>query len=141
MRTVLVPLDGSRLAERVLGAVRRLVRPDGPRVVGSGRTLAGRRRAGRYLARVRERLERRGLPARVVVRAGDPATEILRVAPAEQAGLIAMSAHGRTGLRRVLLGSVVEAVVRRASLPVLLVRAAAMRGARRRTSARARRAR
>jgi len=160
MRTVLVPLDGSKLAECVLAAVGRHVGPDGPRIVllqvvapvnpvhldrvvrtGPGRTLeARRRRAGRYLARVSERLARRGLRTRVVVRAGDPATEILRAAPAERADLIAMSTHGRTGLRRVLLGSVAEAVVRRASLPVLLVRGAAMRAVRRGTPRRSRRA-
>ncbi|MBI2162012.1 MAG: universal stress protein [Candidatus Rokubacteria bacterium] len=160
MRTVLVPLDGSRLAERALAAARQLVAHDESvlvllqvvapvnpvhldRVVrtGPGRTLAARRRrAGRYLEKVRERLARRGVRARIRVRAGDPATEILRAAPAERAGLIAMSTHGRTGVRRVLLGSVAEAVVRRAPLPVLLVRGAARRASRRRTRARTRRA-
>jgi nucleotide-binding universal stress UspA family protein len=74
------------------------------------------------------------------MRAGDPATEILRAAPVQRAGLIAMPTHGRTGLRRVLLGSVAEAVVRRSPLPVLLVRRAARRARRRKTRARARRA-
>jgi len=159
MRAVLVPLDGSKLAERVLGAVRQLVGPDGPeltllqvvapvnavhldRVVrtGPGRTLEGRRRrARRYLQQVSERLARRGVRASVRVRAGDPATEILRAAPEERADLIAMSTHGRTGVRRVLLGSVAEAVVRRASRPVLLVRGRAWRTRRRGSRARTRR--
>ncbi|MBI5368475.1 MAG: universal stress protein [Planctomycetes bacterium] len=39
--------------------------------------------------------------------------------------LIAMSTHGRTGLLRLVMGSVAEQVVRRASVPVILVRAAA----------------
>jgi nucleotide-binding universal stress UspA family protein len=53
---------------------------------------------------------------------GDPATEILRIAQAIQADLIVMGTHGRTGLRRLLLGSVAEQVVRRASCPVVTVK-------------------
>ena len=50
---------------------------------------------------------------------GDPATEIVRVAKDEGVDLIVMSTHGRSGLTRVLMGSVAELVVRRASCPVL----------------------
>ena len=50
---------------------------------------------------------------------GDPAREITRVAEEEGVDLIVISSHGRTGLSRVLMGSVAEAVVRRASCPVL----------------------
>lgn len=50
---------------------------------------------------------------------GDPATEIVRVATDEHADLIVMSTHGRSGLTRVLMGSVAELVVRRAPCPVL----------------------
>jgi nucleotide-binding universal stress UspA family protein len=50
---------------------------------------------------------------------GDPATEIVRVANEESADLIVMSTHGRSGLTRVLMGSVAELVVRRAACPVL----------------------
>ncbi len=49
---------------------------------------------------------------------GDPATEIVRLADEENAELIVLSTHGRTGLRRLLMGSVAEAVVRRAKCPV-----------------------
>jgi universal stress protein A len=53
---------------------------------------------------------------------GDPATEIVRVAQEEQADLIVMGTHGRTGLTRLLMGSVAEAVIRRAPCPVLTYR-------------------
>ena len=49
---------------------------------------------------------------------GDPATEIVRLAGDEQVDLIVMGTHGRTGLKRLLMGSVAEAIVRRASCPV-----------------------
>jgi nucleotide-binding universal stress UspA family protein len=53
---------------------------------------------------------------------GDPATRIAEAAEAEHVDLIVMSSHGRSGLRRVLLGSVAESVLRRASCPVIIVK-------------------
>jgi nucleotide-binding universal stress UspA family protein len=53
---------------------------------------------------------------------GDPRDVIDRVAEETRADLIVMGTHGRRGLRRVLLGSVAEAVVRSAPCPVLIVR-------------------
>jgi nucleotide-binding universal stress UspA family protein len=53
---------------------------------------------------------------------GDPATAILGVAEETNADLVVMGTHGRTGLRRLLMGSVAEQVVRKASRPVLTVR-------------------
>jgi universal stress protein A len=49
---------------------------------------------------------------------GDPADEIVALAEQEKADLIVMGTHGRTGLGRLLMGSVAEAVVRRARCPV-----------------------
>jgi nucleotide-binding universal stress UspA family protein len=54
---------------------------------------------------------------------GDPATQILRVAQETGCDLIVLGSHGRTGLDRLLMGSVAEQVVRRASCPVLTVKA------------------
>ena len=53
---------------------------------------------------------------------GSPATEILRVAQLSCADLIVMGTHGRRGLNRLLMGSVAEEVVRKATCPVLTVR-------------------
>jgi universal stress protein A len=53
---------------------------------------------------------------------GSPAVELLRFAEQESIDLIVMASHGRTGLSRLLMGSVAEAVVRRASCPVLIVK-------------------
>jgi type II secretory ATPase GspE/PulE/Tfp pilus assembly ATPase PilB-like protein len=54
---------------------------------------------------------------------GEPAPEIVRIAQLENADLIVMANSGRSGLRRVLLGSVAEAVIRTAPCPVLTFRA------------------
>jgi nucleotide-binding universal stress UspA family protein len=55
---------------------------------------------------------------------GEPAAEILRAAQQDACDLIVMGTHGRTGLNRLLLGSVTEAVLRKAVCPVLTVRVA-----------------
>jgi nucleotide-binding universal stress UspA family protein len=54
---------------------------------------------------------------------GGPAEGILHVAEKENAEMIVMSTHGRTGLTRLLMGSVAEEVVRKAKCPVLTVKA------------------
>jgi quercetin dioxygenase-like cupin family protein len=53
---------------------------------------------------------------------GDPAEEVLRLASALRCDLIVMGTHGRTGLGRILTGSVAEAVLRKADCPVMVVR-------------------
>jgi nucleotide-binding universal stress UspA family protein len=64
-----------------------------------------------------------GIPAsRTFVREGDPVDEILAVAAAIDARMIVVGTHGRRGLSHVLLGSVAEQIVRRATAPVLTVR-------------------
>ena len=53
---------------------------------------------------------------------GDPASAIVQAAEEDHADLIVMGTHGRTGLTRLLMGSVAEAVVRRAKCPVLTIK-------------------
>lgn len=60
--------------------------------------------------------------AQIGVAIGDPSSEILDYAKAHEADLIVISSHGRTGMRRFLLGSVAERVVRFSHCPVLVIR-------------------
>ena len=53
---------------------------------------------------------------------GDPAGEIVRIAHDEEAEMIVLGTHGRTGMSRLLMGSVAETIVRRAPCPVLVYR-------------------
>jgi nucleotide-binding universal stress UspA family protein len=83
-----------------------------------------------YLVPLRRDLERRqqtvqalGLSAHQKVVVGVPAEVIVAEAEVEQADLIVMGTHGRSGLPHVLVGSVAEAVIRKAPCPVLAVRA------------------
>lgn len=63
-----------------------------------------------------------GVTARVVLRTGVPADEIVRLADEEQAAMIVIGTQGRSGLERMMLGSVADRVIRAASCPVLTVR-------------------
>jgi universal stress protein A len=78
-----------------------------------------------------ERISRQKLKAgtryEILVMPGDPAVEVLQMAAKLGIDLIVMATHGRTGLRRLVLGSVAERVVREAPCPVLTVKAKAAR--------------
>jgi nucleotide-binding universal stress UspA family protein len=81
---------------------------------------------GRLLARAKEC----GVRGEALVLQGLPASQILHAAESRDVGLIIMGTHGRTGLLRLLLGSVVQEVVAKAPCPVLLVGPSAMHHAR-----------
>ena len=66
---------------------------------------------------------------------GDPAGEVVRIAADEHAEMIVLGTHGRTGMTRLLMGSVAEAIVRRAPCPVLVYRETAERLARTKAAA------
>ena len=69
-------------------------------------------------------LRQRGIKASWRLQAGVPFEEIVKVAEEERVDMIVMGTHGRSGLNRVLLGSVAERVVRLGPCPVLTVRQA-----------------
>lgn len=73
------------------------------------------------LASKQREVELLGLDARRKVTVGTPAAAIVAEVQAEAADLIVMGTHGRTGLARIFLGSVAEAVIRKAPCPVLVV--------------------
>lgn len=142
-RRVIVPLDGSPVAEAILPFITeiagpldlevvllRVVPPQTPEVIEASRHVvvedvpARLEEARQYLRPLRDGLERRGVRADLAVRRGDPVTEILDGARTAEADLIAMTTHGRSGLSRLLFGSVAEAVLRQAEIPVFLMRLA-----------------
>jgi nucleotide-binding universal stress UspA family protein len=136
-KRILIPLDGSALAEAVLPHVEELAKSGGAELVllrvASAHLFPGAdpieaqvaivQEAENYVADVAQRLQEKGISAEAKVRYGDPAEEILDHAARDQIDLIAMATHGRTGLKRVVLGSVAENVLRSAPVPMLLVRA------------------
>jgi nucleotide-binding universal stress UspA family protein len=135
-RTILVPLDGSLLAERALPWAQRLaaaahgrlvmlrVVPETAPPAGGDPPQAGETR-DEAEAYVRGLAERSGeTPVDPLVLEGDAAQTILGEVPRRGVGLIVMTTLGRSGLGRWIYGSVADAVMRRASVPVLLVPAA-----------------
>jgi len=83
---------------------------------------ARRRAAEEYLAPLAAALRSRGISVMWCIRRGPAAEEILAAAAESDADLIAMATHGRTGLGRLLFGSVTETVLRRAPVPVFMIR-------------------
>ncbi len=76
-----------------------------------------------YVADRARRLQDAEVRAEGKVRYGDPVEEIVDHVTWDHIDLIAMATHGRTGLKRVVLGSVAEHVLRRSPIPMLLLRA------------------
>ncbi len=137
-KTILVPLDGSPLAETALphaiamaktfGARLRLLRAaeadtlPGVDPTEAQVTVVGE--AESYLRNVIERLAANGFRrVDTSVWYGSPVTAILEAARLREADLIVMTTHGRSGLGRLVMGSVAEAVVRGTTTPILLIRA------------------
>jgi len=80
------------------------------------------KKAGTYVESARKQAEARGIGTKVFVREGDTAEVILAVAAEQNAGLTVMGSHGRTGLKRLLMGSVTEKVIGHSHCPVLVVK-------------------
>ena len=137
-KRILIPLDGSRLAEGILPFILQIAAPLDlevvlvrvmqsvwtPPIEGTARFVANvpATTAREHLAPVAADLRHRGLKVTTDVRYGSPVTEILAAARETGADLIAMATHGRSGLSRLVSGSVAEAVLRQAEIPVLLMR-------------------
>ncbi len=85
--------------------------------------------ARKHAEGVSSMLEARGIKPRIEIRQGDAASSILELALQEKPDLLVVGSHGKSGLRRLLLGSVSQRVVTDSPCPVLVVRAASARPA------------
>ena len=149
---VLVPLDGSELAEAVLPHVIELTKhcsmqitllqvlPSASQMLGlTGTTELGpmvatdpdtirdtfeaeKQKAQDYMNGVAEGLREQGLNVVVDVFEGSVGSTIVQFARDEGVDLIALSTHGRSGLGRLVFGSVADHVLRRSGLPILLIK-------------------
>jgi len=142
IRKILVPLDESELAESVLTPVEELARECGSTIVvmqsvppltaypgveayavsAVGEVLDDLQAKTReYLGGLVEKLKSKGLSAEALTSTALPTEAILAAADQAEADLIAIATHGRSGLGRVVLGSVADAVIRRSHRPCLVV--------------------
>jgi len=141
IRKILVPLDGSELSQSVLPFAETLVKALGASVVlfhaAAPPVLAYpgaemismdqpvwdtiEEEARKFVREATARLAAKGIQATGIACVGQAIDGILAAAADESVGLIVMSTHGRSGVGRLVMGSVADAVVRRASVPVLVV--------------------
>jgi nucleotide-binding universal stress UspA family protein len=138
LRRILVALDGSDFSVEALEPAMALARVSGARLsllqvvtrhTGIVRLLRpgepSAESAERFLRRVRETIPADLGPVDVrVVEKGNAAAGIAEETRRGDVGLVAMATHGRGGIRRLILGSVAESVVRGCPVPVLLYRPA-----------------
>ncbi len=136
---ILVPLDGSVLAEAALPHVVTLAKSFAGKVTllrvleygtGAGKTIpvdplqwhAYRTEAQVYLDHIKARLEASGITALTAVQEGEPADQIVRFIRANQVDLLFLSSHGEGGITGWSLGSVTQKAVMRAHIAVMIVR-------------------
>jgi nucleotide-binding universal stress UspA family protein len=150
LKKIVVPLDGSKLAECALPYVEEIAPKLGAEVVlisvtervqgyqeredpgapleveyipvGVGKM---EKQATRYMDRIIKNLENKGIRVTEEVLLGDPAEEIVIYAELKKVDLIIMSSHGRGGVSRWLHGSVAEKVFRASGVPIMMIPAAA----------------
>lgn len=145
-RRILAPLDGSQRAESVLPLAARIASAHGaelvlahvvPRLqpIGYGpletptRALCARlseqneQGARDYLDSLEARLWKEHLPVRaIVVRNGEPRSELVRLAVEQQVDLVVVASHGASGMNDVPCGSVTEYLANHVPMPLLIVR-------------------
>ena len=133
IQKILFPTDFSHTGDAALSLAASLARERGavllivhveepPHAYGGGEMYYGMPEPAREdLKEMLEKVEPAGPPPAIERRlvTGDPAATIARLAEEEHVDLIVMGTHGRTGVMRLLMGSVAEAVVRQANCPVM----------------------
>ena len=147
----LVPLDGSRLAEQALPYAKERARTTSGdlvlvRVINIARDIATAsmgggmesisassveaiqgavdqeiKEAGIYLDQQAQTLRQQGFQVMTEVRSGVPAQQILAVAKDKGVDVVIITTHGRSGLGRMVFGSVADEVIRSGQLPVLVI--------------------
>ncbi|MBP8002808.1 MAG: universal stress protein [Chloroflexi bacterium] len=140
-KKILVPLDGSPLAEAVLPHAQALAQSEGAELVllrvavdpgaefafadpalAAGIIQEMEEETKAYMAGIAARMKEAGYLASTMMREGPIAETILAVAEETQADVIAMSTHGRSGLSRWLMGSIADRVVKHSHVPVMVIR-------------------
>jgi nucleotide-binding universal stress UspA family protein len=139
-KKILVPLDGSPLAEEVLPHAEALAKSEGAEIIllrvavtparylfahnpaeGNNIIKMLEKEAKDYMKAEVSKLQNEGIKVTGLTRDGAAPDTILEVAEETNADVIAMSTHGRSGVQRWLMGSVAEKVVHHSHIPVMLI--------------------
>ncbi len=140
-KKILVPLDGSGVSEAILEyvvniangcrapqvillRVRELLDKDVKQIldphIAKDLEEAYQKEAEKYLEKIAGKLAKQGVKAVTEVLAGNPAEKIIEYARSKAIDLIVMSTHGRSGVSRLVFGSVADKVIRQSEVPVLI---------------------
>jgi nucleotide-binding universal stress UspA family protein len=140
-KTILAPLDGSKRAEAILPHVEEAARRYNAKVifmqvieqtmlfvdpqiilVEKEQFEEVAKQAEAYLEGLRGEFRKKGIEVRTLTARGPTVKAIINAAEHENADLIAIASHGRTGLSRVFYGSVAAGILHRIDRPLLLIR-------------------
>jgi nucleotide-binding universal stress UspA family protein len=140
-KKLLVPLDGSELAERAVRHAEEIARgtgaeilllqavhipmpivPEAVLIAGGKAVEEAAKEATAYLEATAASLRAEGFRVRTMVEERPPADAILHIADREEVDAIVMSTHGRSGFSRLVMGSVAESVRHATRRPVMLVK-------------------
>jgi nucleotide-binding universal stress UspA family protein len=143
-RKIMVPLDGSQVAECVIPHIETIAGKSAARVelvsviepleIPTRGQIAlsdddikqidteGKNEAAKYLKQVSGRLSQAGVKADTVILSGKAADSMVRYAVNNGVDLIIMATHGRSGISKLFWGSVAEKILRAMSIPVLLIK-------------------
>jgi nucleotide-binding universal stress UspA family protein len=143
-RKIMVPLDGSQVAECVIPHIEAIAGKSAARVelvtviepleIPTRGQIAlsdddikqidaeGKNEAGKYLKQVASRLKQAGINAESVILSGKAADSLVRYAVNNGVDLIIMATHGRSGISKIFWGSVAEKILRATDIPVLLIK-------------------
>jgi nucleotide-binding universal stress UspA family protein len=128
-RRVLVPLDGSELAERAIPYAKNLAKAKGSELILFTVSVASVEQLDRpmkaYLELNSKELKSQGIKASTAITYGNVADEIIKFADKNKIDLIILSTHGHSGIKRWALGSVALKVLHGTCAPVLLIKSKA----------------
>ena len=143
-KKIMVPLDGSQIAECVITHIEVIAKKTAAKVelvsviepldIPTRGQIAisdddirqidaeGKKEAGKYLNQVSDRLTKAGIKTDTVILSGKAADRLVRYAVNNGIDLIIMATHGRSGISRLFWGSVAEKILRATDIPVLLIK-------------------
>ena len=143
-KRIMVPLDGSQVAECVIPHIETIAKKSAAKVelvtviepldIPTRGQIAisddeikqidaeGKKEAGKYLDQISHRLTQSGIKTDTVILSGKAAESLVRYAVNNDIDLIIMATHGRSGISKIFFGSVAEKILRATDIPVLLIK-------------------
>jgi len=128
--TILVPTDGSKFASKAEDVAIELAKKVEAKIVAvyviDEKLIYPysvlEEEGNNILKNVREKGEKEGVPVEEILIVGNPVHDMNKIAKKSNADTIVIGTHGRSGLEKLLMGSVAESTIKSTDIPVLLVK-------------------